>query len=220
MQKSGFPRTNMKQKISKIIFSKVLEMPLVKYLAYIEETTKEIPKPFLSPSFGIVKKKLLFYAKIRINSACPDTIGDKSGLRFEVSDDRLVNIYSTENCTPLDSLPRAIVNIQRGKHLTGYSENKIICSLKWINTRNKFSLHILNSLLDYQSKYWFSGKEADLKPLSLKQFLSLYPLQYLDQTRLSRLISNLSVINPQNQLINLRSLFISKKNITHYLLKK
>lgn len=29
----------MKQKIGKIIFSKVLEMPLVKYLGYIEKTT-------------------------------------------------------------------------------------------------------------------------------------------------------------------------------------
>lgn len=119
-------------------------------------------------------------------------------LCFEVSDKRLENVYSTENCT----------------------ENKIICSLNWINTRNKFSLHILESLLDYQSKYWLSGKERDLKPLTLKQFLSLHPLPYLDQTRLSRLIPNLLVINPQNQLINLKSLFISKKKYHSYIIKE
>ena len=119
-------------------------------------------------------------------------------LCFEVFNKRLENIYSTQDCT----------------------ENKIICSLKWINTRNTFSLHILKSLLHYQGKYWSSGREADLKPLTLNQFLSLYPLQYLDQTRLSRLISNLLVMNPQSQLINLRNLFISKKSITRFSLEK
>ena len=117
---------------------------------------------------------------------------------FEVSDKRLEKIY----------------------HTPKYTKTKIICSLKWINTRNKFSLHILKSLFHYQSKYWFSGKEGDLKPLTLKQFLSLYPLQYLDKSRLSRLISNLSVMNPQNQVISLRSLFISKKRYYSYLVKE
>ena len=163
-------------------------MPLEKYFTYIEKTTKEMVTPCISQSFGIVKKKL-FFAKIRIDPACPNTIKDKSRLRFSVSDDHLDNIYSTENCT----------------------ENRIICSLKWINTRNRFSLHILKSLLDYQTKYWFSGKKTELKPLTLKLFLSLYPLPYLDQTRLSRLIPNLFVMNSQGQLINLKNLFISKK---------
>jgi len=36
-----------KQKIGKIIFSKVLEMPLIKYLAYIEKTPNRLTtKPF------------------------------------------------------------------------------------------------------------------------------------------------------------------------------
>jgi len=135
----------------------------------------------------IIKKK--FYAKVMIKDATSV---------FEISDERLETVYSTEN----------------------YTENKIICSLKWINSRNKFSLHVLKSLLHYQSKHWFSGKETDLKPLTLKGFLSLYPLQHLDQSRLSRLISNLSVISPQNQVINLQSLFISKKKYHAYLIKE
>ncbi len=110
-------------------------------------------------------------------------------LCFDIPDKLLESIYSIETRT----------------------ENKTICSLKWINTRNRFSLHILKSLLDYQHKYWLSGKGVDLRPLTLRQFLLLYPLQYLDQSRFSRLITNLSVMNPQNQLTNLRSLFISKK---------
>ncbi len=118
-------------------------------------------------------------------------------LCFEVSDKLLETIYSIDN----------------------FTDNKTVCSLKWINTRNRFSLHVLKSLLDYQRKYWFSGKKVEIKPLTLRQFLSLYPLQYLEQSRLSRLLQNLSVRNPQDQIVNLRSLFISKKNSIHILLK-
>lgn len=198
-----------KQKIGKIIFSKVLKMSLIKYLIFIEEIPNRLTtKPFSAHEY--VKKKL-FYAKV---------MTEDGTLCFKVSDKRLETIYSVENWTPLDSKPRRTGKNQRDKHLTGCTENKIICSFKWINTRNKFSLHILKSLLDYQCKYWFFGRETDLKPLTLKQFLSLYPLEYLEQSRLSRLIQNLSVMNLQNQIINLRNLFISQKKSIHILLKK
>jgi len=119
-------------------------------------------------------------------------------LCFKVSDKRLETIYSVDNCT----------------------DNKTVCSLKWINTRNRFSLHILKSLFDYQRKYWFSGKKRDIKPLTLRQFLFLYPLQYLEESRLSRLLQNLSVKSPQDQIFNLRSLFISKKKYHSYLIEE
>jgi len=56
-----------KQKIGKIIFSKVLEMPLSKYLTYIDNTTKRLIKPSFIPlvirpmglTYDSVKKKLL-----------------------------------------------------------------------------------------------------------------------------------------------------------------
>lgn len=175
-----------KQVISKIIFSKLLELPLIRYLKYIENTTRGITKYSIVHAFA---KKKLFYAKIII---------EKSTLCFTISDSRLVNAYPTEN----------------------YAENKIICSLKWINTRNRFSLHILESLLDYQSEYWFSGKEINLKPLTLKKYLSLYPHKYLDESRLARLVPNLPVINPQNQFVNLKNLFISKKKYNSHLIKE
>jgi hypothetical protein len=38
-----------KQKIGKIIFSRVLEMPLSKYLTYIDNTTKRLIKPSFIP---------------------------------------------------------------------------------------------------------------------------------------------------------------------------
>ncbi|MFH2026440.1 MAG: hypothetical protein ABIK30_11610, partial [bacterium] len=174
-------------------------MPLEKYLTFIENTTKQN-----SARRGGIDKKDLLYAKIMINSLHSEMAVDKSALSYEFSDDRFANIYP--------------IYPGQGRQATGRAEpagpeqtdNKMICSLNWINTRNKFSRHILESLLDYQSKYWFSGKKVDIKPLSFEKFLSLYPLQYLDSSRLSRLISNLSLINPQNRIINLKSLFRSK----------
>ena len=119
-------------------------------------------------------------------------------LRYRVCNKRLEKIYPT----------------------SGYTDDKTVCSLKWINTRNRLSEHIIKSLLGYQSKFWFSTKNVDLKPLTLKQFISLYPAQYLDQSRLSRLVSNLSIINPQGKLICVRDLFISERRCHAYLIKE
>lgn len=54
-----------KQKIGKIIFSKVLQMPLTKYLTYIEKITKGLTEPF--PNYDHQKKT--FYAKVMIKNA-------------------------------------------------------------------------------------------------------------------------------------------------------
>ena len=175
-----------KEKISKIIFAKLLNMSLSKYLAYIEIIVKKLINPFPSDEFA---KDKSFYARIFINDGT---------LCYEISDRRLEKIYQIGNLI----------------------DNKTVCSLKWINTRNRFSLHILKSLIQYQSEFWFSGKGRDLKPLTLKQFLLLYPLQFLDQSRLSRLISNLTVMSPHNQIIKLNDLFISKRKRNSLLIKE
>ena len=180
-----------------------------KYLTFIEKTTEQN-----SARRGGNDKKDLFYAEIKINSLYSETGGDKSALNYEFSDDRFANIYPVYPGQGRQTMERAE---PAGPEQT---DNKMICSLNWINTRNKFSRHILESLLDYQSEHWFSGKEVDIKPLSFEKFLSLYPLQYLDSSRLSRLISNLSLINPQNRIINLKSLFRSKKKYHAYIIKE
>ena len=122
----------------------------------------------------------------------------KGELGFVVSDKRLAKRYATDN----------------------HTTDKVVCSLNWINTRNAFSLHILKSLLRYQRTYWFSGDEADLRPLTLKEFLSLYPLRYLDRSRLSRLVAQLLVVTPQDEIISLRNLFLSRKKWCSYLIKQ
>ena len=92
--------------------------------------------------------------------------------------------------------------------------------MNWINTRNMFSLQVLKSLLQHQHRYWFSGKKAHLQPLTFQQFLSVYPLQYLDQSRLSRLIPKLFVLTPQHEVISLKSLFLSAKRVYAYRIKE
>jgi hypothetical protein len=88
---------------------------------------------------------------------------------------------------------------------------RTICSLRWINTRNQFSRHILRNLLRYQKRYWLTERETDLRPLSLKRFLAEYPLRYLDVSRLSRLLAVLRVETPKGGNIGLRSLFVSNR---------
>lgn len=92
--------------------------------------------------------------------------------------------------------------------------------MKWINTRNTFSMHILKCLLHCQRSYWLSGKEVDLQPLTLKRFLALHPLQYLDNSRLSRLLPQLVVLTPHGELVGLKTLFVSSKRVYAYCIRE
>ncbi len=97
---------------------------------------------------------------------------------------------------------------------------RTICSLLWINTRNRFSRHILESLLRCQKRYWLTGRETDLRPLSLSWFLAENPVRYLDVSRLSRLLAVLRVETPKGVNINLRSLFVSKRRACSFMIRK
>ena len=100
------------------------------------------------------------------------------------------------------------------------ADSRTICSLRWINTRNRFSRHILRNLLQYQKRYWLTGRETDLRPLSLKRFLTEYPLRYLDVSRLSRLLAVLRVETPKGGNIGLRSLFVSNLRFYSFVVKE
>lgn len=220
----------MKKKIGRIILSKILKMPLDQYLKYIDMKTlveceyrnvTALLYSFLGPGKHIsdgrnlsaklgrerqaganaakpsthevvhlhrssLREKKLVYAKVMVQN---------SKITFEISDPRLVK-----------SMP--IVN----QNIPGNG----IVALKWINTRNELSKHILCSLIDYQSSFWRSGKETDLKPLTLKEFLKLYPFQFLDQSRLSRLLPTLLVETPRGKVVCLRELLPSRKKCYAY----
>ena len=92
--------------------------------------------------------------------------------------------------------------------------------LKMIITRNAFTEHVVRELLPCQREFWKTGKESDIKPLTFKQFLSRFPHSGLDESRLSRLASNLRLQTPQGKIVSIRSLFISKKRYFANLIKE
>ncbi len=173
------------EKVGMIIFSKILEMPLGKYLAFIEKATNSHGA---APPRQVLVKKIV-YANLAVS---------EGAIIPEILDDRLWKRYSLD------------INHDR----------KVMFAFKWINTRNEFSDHILQALIAYQRDYWLSGKEVNLKPLTLKEFLHRFPHEHLDLSRLSRLVGNLLVRTPHNEVISLRNLFISTKRLYAYHVKQ
>jgi len=91
---------------------------------------------------------------------------------------------------------------------------------KIINTRNALTEHVVRGLLDCQREFWKTGKESDIKPLTFKHFISRFPHSYLDESRLSRLVSNLTLQAHHGKTLSVRSLFISKRRSFANLIKE
>jgi len=171
--------------IAKITLSKILKMSLVKYIKFIERK--------INGAEYHKGKRVSFYAKVvPINgdlklSAKGPPQADAYGV--EIADERLLKRY------PINA--------------TNNPANGIV--VKMINTRNEFSEHIVRGILKFQKKFWESGKDLDIKPLTSKQFLSLFPFPKLDESRLSRLVSVLPLQTQGGRIVNLRRLFSSSR---------
>lgn len=167
--------------IAKITLSKILKMPLEKYITFIERK--------INGAEYHKGKRLSFYAKV---------IPTNGDLRLETADERLMKRYPV--------------------HEAHGPANGIV--VKMINTRNELSEHIVRGILEFQRTFWETGKESDIKPLTFKQFLSLYPCPRLDESRLSRLASVLSFQTQAEKIVRLRRLFSSRKKFFATLVKK
>jgi len=119
-------------------------------------------------------------------------------LKLEISDERLLKRY------PINA--------------TNNPASGII--VKMINTRNEFSEHTVRGILTIQRKFWETGEELDIKPLTSRQFLSLFPFPKLDASRLSRLVSVLPLQTQGGRIMNLRELFITRKRFFATVIKK
>ncbi len=169
--------------IAKITLSKILKMTLVKYVTFIEQK--------INGAKDHKGKRVSFYAKVipmngylKLSAKGPPQ-ADAYGV--EISDKRLLKQY------PINAT----------------NNNEVV--VKMINTRNEFSEHTIRGILKFQKKYWESGKESDIKPLSFRQFLSLFPFPKLDESRLSRLVSVLPLQTQGGKIVNLRRLFSSRR---------
>lgn len=156
--------------IAKITLSKILKMPLKKYMTFIERK--------LNRAQHHKGKRLSSYARV---------ISTNGDLTSELVDERLLKRY------PVDE-----------------TQNNAVV-VKMINTRNEFSEHIVHGILEFQRTFWETGKESDIKPLTLKQFLSLFPCARLDESRLSRLVSVLALETQGARIVHLRRLFSSTR---------
>jgi hypothetical protein len=179
------PGKKPEAKIGHIIFSKVLSMPMTKYLEYIASVCGA-PAASRRDDGGQTGETV--FARVKISSRTPAT---------EIADNCFMEIFPVPAADP-----------------------RTICSLCWINTRNRFSQHILRNLLRYQKRYWLTERETDLRPLSLKRFLTEYPLRYLDVSRLSRLLAVLRVETPKGGNMGLRSLFVSNLRFHSFVVRE
>ncbi|MCX5820011.1 MAG: hypothetical protein NT047_08900 [Deltaproteobacteria bacterium] len=179
------PVNKPEEKIGKIIFSRVLSMPMAKYREYIASVCGTPVDPRRDDG-GQTGETV--FARVKISGRNPAT---------EIADNCFMEIFPVPAADP-----------------------RIICSMRWINTRNRFSRHILRNLLRYQKQYWLTERETNLRPLSLKRFLAEYPLQYLDVSRLSRLLAVLRVETPKGGNIGLRSLFVSNLRFYSFVIKE
>lgn len=170
-------------KIGIIIFAKVLEKPMDKYLSYINKTQYPEVNPTKDNNYSI-------YAILNQK--------ENSGIGYQVTTQQFKKKYSR---LPTDNRQTRLAK-------------------RWINKRNRFTKHILESLIKYQKEYFISGRDFDLKPLTMDQFLQLYPCKQLDISRLSRLSRVVPVETPYEKIIYLHDLFISKKTYYAHRIKR
>jgi len=167
------------EKIGRIIFSKVLSMPMAKYREYIASAR----------GIAAAQAGEMVYASVKISGRNPT---------IEIADPCFAGNYP----------------VPAGAGL------RTTCSLRWINTRNRFSRHVLRRLLRHQKQYWLTEQEADLRPLSLSRFLAKNPSRHLDVSRLSRLLSAIRVKTPKGRNMALRSLFVSKRRFCSFVIRE
>ncbi len=159
--------------IAKITLARILEMPLQKYIRFMEKKTNG-----WHPQGGDSHRDMHppFYGRVVVDAS-------RGCLEFQSADERLVRQYPDDGTV----VP------------------------KLINTRNELSLHVVRGLLEVQRAFWETGRESDIKPLTMKQFSALFPHRFLDPSRLSRLVSTLSLQMHNREIVNLRTLFASRR---------
>lgn len=166
------------------MLSRILEMPVYKYIAFIERKTDGSSH---QRGMNHVRRRLESYGNI---------VPENSRLTLEIGDERLLRQYPASD-KGSDGIVRKI-----------------------INTRNELSEHVVRGLLDYQRTFWKTGKESDIKPLTFRQFLTVFPHRSLDESRLSRLVSKLTLQNHGGNIVSLRNLFISKRKFFANIIKQ
>lgn len=177
----------MKKKSSPLHGSAIAKITLAKILKMSMNQYISFVERKINGFENYKEKRVSFFAKvIPVNENI--SFPEKPGYIFkiEVADERLIKQY------PLNGQNKEVV-------------------VKMINTRNKLSEHIVRGIIEFQKKFWEAGDVSYIKPLTLKEFILLYPHPNLDESRLSRLGSVLLLQMQSGKTIILKNLFISKR---------
>ncbi len=198
--------------VGKIILANILECQMPKFLKYIQAVEKQpiykklihigvvVRKPFSAGNFKSADNVI---AKI-IKDTNPDFSIQYA--REEFSVEYLVN---SEKILKVAKLPE-----EQKRNISN-----LVHKLRRISTRNRTMHEVLKGIIEYQRDYFESDNENEmdfkLKPMQLKilaKHISDNGFS-IDESRISRIYRDISIINHIEKTITLKDFFSTKRDI-------
>lgn len=209
--------------LGKIILANFLEYGMKKFITFIGEV-EGLPLYKRLAQEGIIIRKPLPDAKIlrQENAAAlakVEVIAEvRKGANLSIHyTKREFSIeYQINDEKPPGSMNNLKLTEEDKKDISG-----LLHKLRRINTRNLITHEILKGILNYQRDYFESNSELDLKPLTMTELARIisnskgnsHSFDFVDVSRISRVIRRLSVTTPQGEEVPLRFFFASRKDI-------
>jgi len=215
--------------LGKIILANFLEYGMKKFITFIDEV-EGLPLYKRLAQEGIIIRNPLPGAEIlrQENAAALAKVGVIAEVRKGVNlsiryTRREFSIeYQINDQKPPGSINNLKLTEEDKKDISG-----LLYKLRRINTRNLITHEILKGILNYQKDYFESNNELALKPLTMTELAriisnskeSSYSFDFIDVSRISRVIRRLSVITPQGEEVPLTFFFASRKDMVKRYIK-
>lgn len=176
-------------------------MKISKYIKFVDEVVEN--SSALQEQAG--KSNNEFYSVRYIDNEFSDDIPD--GVTAVIVDSEVGLKFYTPRHLKFDFIFNRAPDEIKYKH-----------SLNWIRTKNLLFNHIMKSITELQSEFIKTLDKSRLVPISLSEFVSKYPYDNLDISRLSRLAGNnwIQILNSKisyGKKYLLRDFFCSRKEV-------
>ena len=214
--------------IGKIILADFLEYRLGKFINFVSAVEKQ-PHYKEMIREGIIIRKPLSGAKILSAEKESVAVLAGDGVIAKVKKDSDFFIYYTNECFSIEYIVdneklRRIINDVKLTEEEKKNIRRILHKLRRINTRNLITHEILKGIVEYQSDYFESNNDLNLKLLSRLKLTRTMAISnckenshsssfVIDASRISRVTQGLSIITPQGKEVSLKSLFPTKRDI-------
>ncbi len=217
--------------LGKIILANFLEYGMKKFITFIDEV-EGLPLYKRLAQEGIIIRKPLPDAEIlrQENAAALAKVGViakvKKDINFNFSIRYTRREFSIEYQINGEKPPGSINNLklteEDKKDISG-----LLHKLRRINTRNLLTHEVLKGILNYQRDYFESNSELALKPLTMTELAriisnskgSSHSFDFVDVSRISRVIRGLSIITPRGKEVPLTFFFASRKDLVKRCIK-